>query len=255
MASRWPSSSVRRARGSPAPSTRRARPGSAAGYRPVGLAPSAIAARVLSDEAGLSSDTLARFLLDVENGRRSLGHRDVIVLDEATMTRTDDLERLVTHTGQAGCKLVLVGDPHQLGAVGPGGLFATLVGEHGASELETVRRFKETWEAQASLRLRARDMSVLAEYVSRGRIVGGREEQMRNEAFELWRRAHDERRAVLLMAGDNATVDALARRCREDLVALRRGRARGRTDRERAGGRRRRDRDLEERPQAQVGSR
>ena len=192
----------------------------AAGYRPVGLAPSAIAARVLSDEAGLGSDTLARFLLDVENGRRSLGPRDVIVLDEATMTRTDDLERLVTHTGQVGCKLVLVGDPHQLGAVGPGGLFATLVGEHGASELETVRRFTQAWEAQASLRLRARDVSVLAEYVSRGRIVGGREEQMRAEAFELWRRARDEGRAVLLMAGDNATVDALARRCREDLVAL-----------------------------------
>jgi conjugative relaxase-like TrwC/TraI family protein len=191
----------------------------AAGYRPIGLAPSAIAARVLSEEAGLSSDTLARFLLDVENGRRSLGHRDVIVLDEATMTRTEDLERLVTHTGQVGCKLVLVGDPHQLGAVGPGGLFATLVGEHGASELETVRRFTETWEAQASLRLRARDVSVLAEYVSRSRIAGGREEEMRAEAFELWRRGRDERRAVLLMAGDNATVDALARRCREDLVA------------------------------------
>ncbi len=191
----------------------------AAGYRPIGLAPSAIAARVLSDEAGLSSDTLARFLLDVENGRRTLGPRDVIVLDEATMTRTDDLERLVTHTAQVGCKLVLAGDPHQLGAVGPGGLFATLVRDHGASELETVRRFTETWEAQASLRLRARDVSVLAEYVSRGRIVGGREEEMRNEAFALWRRARDEGRAVLLMAGDNATVDALARRCREDLVA------------------------------------
>jgi len=75
-----------------------------------------------------------------------------------------------------GCKLVLAGDPLQLGAVGPGGLFATLVGSHGASELETVRRFAETWEAQASLRLRARDVSVLAEYVSHGRIVGGREE-------------------------------------------------------------------------------
>jgi conjugative relaxase-like TrwC/TraI family protein len=192
----------------------------AAGYHPIGLAPSAIAARVLSDEAGLCSDTLARFLLDVENGRRTLGHSDVIVLDEATMTRTDDLERLISHTGQGCCKLVLVGDPHQLGAVGPGGLFATLVGDQGASELETVRRFKETWEAQASLRLRARDVSVLAEYVSHGRIVGGREEQMRAEAFALWRRARAGGRSVLLLAGDNATVDALARRCREHFVAL-----------------------------------
>ena len=202
----------------------------AAGYRPIGLAPSAIAARVLSDEAGLGSDTLARFLLDVENGRRSLGHRDVIVLDEATMTRTDDLDRLLTHTGQAGCKLVLVGDPHQLGAVGPGGLFATLVGEHGASELETVRRFTETWEAQASLRLRAHDVSVLAEYVSRGPDSRGREEEIRGGAFELWRRARAEGRSVLLLAGDNATVDSAGEALPGGPRRARRGRARGRTD-------------------------
>ena len=83
-----------------------------------------------------------------------------------------------------------------------------------------MRRFANAWEAQASLRLRARDVSVLAESVSHGGIVGGREEQIRAEAFELWRRAREERRSVLVMAGDNATVDTLARRCREDLVAL-----------------------------------
>ncbi len=190
-----------------------------AGYRPFGLAPSAIAAAVLHEEAGLGSETLARFLLDVENGRRSLSRHDVIVLDEATMARTDDLDKLVSRAEEAGSKLVLVGDPHQLGAVGPGGLFATLVHDHGASELETVRRFAQSWEAAASLRLRARDPDVLVEYQQRGRIAGGSERQMREDALEFWREAREDGRSVLVMAGDNATVDALARRCREERVA------------------------------------
>src|ERR1035438_10052302 len=36
--------------------------------------------------------------------------------------------------------------------------------------VEKLRRFTETGEAQAWLRLRARDVSVLAEYLSRGRF-------------------------------------------------------------------------------------
>ena len=41
----------------------------------------------------------------------------VIVLDEAAMARTDDLARLVAIAERSHSKLVLVGDPHQLGAV------------------------------------------------------------------------------------------------------------------------------------------
>jgi conjugative relaxase-like TrwC/TraI family protein len=227
----------------------------AAGYRPIGLAPSAIAARVLSDEAGLRSDTLARFLLDVENGRRSLGPRDVIVLDEATMTRTDDLERLITHTGQAGCKLVLVGDPHQLGCGRPGWavrhpcwltrrerardgapLHAGLGGPSLATAAGTRRERARRVRVARPRRRRARGtdaqrgVRALAPRARRGAL-----------GASLGRRQRDRRRAGETLPGE-------PRRAR-------RGRARGRTYREREGGCRRRDRDLEERAQAQVGSR
>jgi conjugative relaxase-like TrwC/TraI family protein len=189
------------------------------GYHLVGIAPSAMAASVLHDEAGIASDTLARFLLDLENGKRRLTNRDVVVLDEATMARTDDLDILLGEVTRAGSKLVLVGDPEQLGAVGPGGLFRTLVGDYGAAELETVRRFHNPWEAAASLRLRQRDVSVLDLYAEYGRISGGSRQAAMEDAFAAWRDARATHRSVLVMAGDNATAEAFALRARAERVA------------------------------------
>ena len=84
-----------------------------------------------------------------------------MVLDEAGMARTDDLAKLLRLAEEHGSKVVLVGDPHQLGAVGPGGIFRTLVADHGAHELETVRRFHHAWEAAASLHLREGNPAIL----------------------------------------------------------------------------------------------
>jgi len=191
-----------------------------AGYRPIGLAPSAMAAGVLAESAGLSSETLAKFLL--KHGRLSdgaqLDERSVVILDEAAMARTDDLARLVAAVIDARAKLVLVGDPDQLGAVGPGGVFRTLVRDDPSPELETVRRFSHAWEAAASLRLRAGDPSILAVYERHGRLESGTREEMLDAAFSTWRRARDEGSPVLLMAGDNATADEFARRCQADRV-------------------------------------
>ena len=192
----------------------------AAGYDPIGLAPSAMAASVLSEEAGLSSETLAKFLVEAgsPSSARRLDHRSVVILDETGMARSDDLAKLVSVARQAKAKLVLVGDPHQLGAVGPGGIFRTLVSDHGAHELETVRRFDHAWEAAASLRLRARDPRILQVYLRHGRITDGSRAQMIDEAFRTWRDAREAGSSILLMAGDNATADELAQRCRSELV-------------------------------------
>jgi len=189
-------------------------------YHPIGLAPSAMAAAVLSEEAGLRTETVAKFLVDTgrSDSPLRLDHRSVVVLDETGMARSDDLAKLVAVVQQAKAKLVLVGDPHQLGAVGPGGIFRTLVADHGAHELETVRRFDHAWEAAASLRLRARDPRILQVYLRHGRIVDGSRGQMIDEAFKAWRDAREKGTSILLMAGDNAAADELARRCRSALV-------------------------------------
>jgi len=194
----------------------------AAGCSTIGSAPSAMAASVLTEEAGLRTETLAKFLLDLEGERAGatagLDARSVVILDEAGMARTDDLQRLVRAVVEADAKLVLVGDPNQLGAVGPGGVFRTLVEDRGANELETVRRFHHAWEAAASLRLRARDTSILPAYARHDRIEDGSREEMLERSFQAWRAARDEGSAMLLMTGDNASAEQLSRRCRAELV-------------------------------------
>jgi conjugative relaxase-like TrwC/TraI family protein len=89
----------------------------AAGYDPIGLAPSAMAAKVLSEESGVRSETLAKFLFEHERGTMPLilDRHSVVILDEAGMARTDDLAKLLAAVEQADAKLVLVGDPHQHG--------------------------------------------------------------------------------------------------------------------------------------------
>ncbi|MGH9267110.1 MAG: AAA family ATPase, partial [Acidimicrobiales bacterium] len=109
-----------------------------------GLAVSAVAAGVLSEEAGLASDTLAKFLC--ENAKVDpnpfwrLRRGEAVVLDEASMVASADLAALVAIVETAQAKLVLVGDHRQLGAVGAGGLFRLLVADTDAAELTDARR-------------------------------------------------------------------------------------------------------------------
>ena len=118
------------------------------------------------------------------------------------------LAKLLRLAEEHGSKVVLVGDPHQLGAVGPGGVFRTLVADHGAHELETVRRFHHAWEAAASLHLREGNPAILDAYDRHGRVTGGSRAEMIDHAFEAWRVAYQEGEPLLLMAGDNATAES-----------------------------------------------
>ena len=146
----------------------------AAGVRVLGVAPSAVAAGVLTEQAGIPSETLAKFLLDVSRGRTSLGRGEVVVCDEASMVATRELAALAVLVSKADGKLVLVGDHLQMGAVEACGLFRLLVADAKTAELSTVRRFSDPWEAGASRRLRDRDTSVIAEYEAHGRVRAGR---------------------------------------------------------------------------------
>ncbi len=67
-----------------------------------------------------------------------------VILDEAGMTATDDLARLVDLVRQHRWRLVAVGDPAQLPAVGRGGVFAHWCNTIPHIELATPRRFRPT---------------------------------------------------------------------------------------------------------------
>ncbi len=123
-----------------------------AGYQVIGLAHTAAAADVLRSEADMPAETVAKFFdwhdhCDAPAGW-VLTPRHVVVVDEAGMLATRDLDRLVDLVARQGAKLVLVGDHHQLGAIrAPGGMFAALADTLGAVELHEAHRFTQPWEA------------------------------------------------------------------------------------------------------------
>ena len=195
----------------------------ASGISVRGLAVSAMAAGVLVAESGIPADTIAKFLHEQNRpgGPQPpwrLRRGEVVVVDEASMVASRDLARLARLADKADAKLVLVGDYAQLGAIEAGGLFRLLCDTH-AVELTGVRRFTAAWEADASLRLRARDPSVLTVYDERGRIHAGDRLQALDVACAAWHQSHLVGESLVILATDRATVADLANRIRADRVA------------------------------------
>ncbi|MBV8347610.1 MAG: relaxase domain-containing protein, partial [Mycolicibacterium sp.] len=77
--------------------------------------------------AGDEGYTVAKALTSLEDGSLTLGHLDLVVVDEAGMVGSSELRRLLGATTAAHTKTVLVGDAHQLAPVkARGGMFAQL---------------------------------------------------------------------------------------------------------------------------------
>jgi ATP-dependent exoDNAse (exonuclease V) alpha subunit len=77
-----------------------------------------------------------------------------VIVDEASQASSLQLAELVRLLAPVGGKLLLVGDPAQVSAVGPGGVFRYLASLGHTTQLREVRRFTAEWEGPASLRLR-----------------------------------------------------------------------------------------------------
>ena len=82
------------------------------------------------------------------------------------MLNTGHLDTLTHLADHCQWRLVLIGDTHQLQAVGRGGMFAELCATGRVVELDTIHRFRNHWEADASLGLRHGDPAALATPIS-----------------------------------------------------------------------------------------
>jgi len=162
----------------------------AAGYEVRGVALSGIAAENLESGSGIASRTIASMEHGWQNGRDLLTSRDVLVIDEAGMVGTRQLERVLSHAQEAGAKVVLVGDPQQLQAIEAGAAFRSLHERHGGVEIHEVRRQREDWQRDATRDLasgRTRD-AILA-YDSHGMVHSAEtREQARDDLIERWDR-------------------------------------------------------------------
>jgi conjugative relaxase-like TrwC/TraI family protein len=141
------------------------------GHVVIGAAPSGVAAANLAAETGIPSGTLHRLLAETSQ-RGGLPRGCLLVVDEAAMADTRTLTRLLFHIEYAEAKAVLVGDPAQLPAVGPGGLFAAIVERNGAIELDGNRRQRDELERRALALLReGRSRDYLAHAAEHGGLT------------------------------------------------------------------------------------
>jgi conjugative relaxase-like TrwC/TraI family protein len=145
------------------------------GYEVFGTSTSGQAARILGREAEIvPSRTLASLTWRLDHGQMALGPRSVVVCDESSMTTDADLLRLLTAAEMAQAKIILVGDPHQLGAVGPGGGFEALCARFGAAVhvLDENVRQHDVAERSALAELRAGEVEAAVDwYAANGRVV------------------------------------------------------------------------------------
>jgi hypothetical protein len=225
----------------------------------VGLAPSAAAAEVLGAELGVATENTVKWLAEARKQTERLAQIDrlrsrlgtvrstsvayrtitgriesltaeverwrvragqLVIVDEASLAGTFALDELVGLAGQAGGKVLLVGDWAQLSAVEAGGAFSMLVRDRDmAPELTDVRRFTAGWEKAASVELRVGDQTAIAAYAAHDRIAEGSREEMLDAIYDALRRDVGAGKSSLMIAGDLATVSALNEQARADRIA------------------------------------
>ncbi|MFL9954206.1 MobF family relaxase [Paraburkholderia nemoris] len=112
----------------------------AAGFAVVGCCQSAAASQNLARETDVPSRTIASFLLACQQGRAKLTAKSVVLLDEAGLVGTREFSLIQDEVIKAGAKLLCVGDAKQLQPVEGGGIFASLIREHGKAEISNIQR-------------------------------------------------------------------------------------------------------------------
>jgi conjugative relaxase-like TrwC/TraI family protein len=199
------------------------------------LATSAAAADVLARELGTRAENLHKFLHEWTAGpfatrlqaghpvpanarRYQLGPGDVILVDEAGMAGTLQLDQLTTYAKSRGAVVRLLGDDHQLPAVASGGALRLIAATPGTPHLTALYRFQNPEEAAATLQLRVRDPAAIDWYHHHNRIKSGSRQAMTQSAYQSWKTDMLAGKVTLMAAQTGTDVTALSTRARADRV-------------------------------------
>jgi conjugative relaxase-like TrwC/TraI family protein len=199
------------------------------GGRLFGLATAQNAADVLTEDEGVPAANIAAWLAlqqRLAEGRPRPGDQqfalragDIVTVDESSMVSTPHLAAIQERCRAAEVKLLLVGDAHQLAAIGPGGAMSDIAQRTITYPLVEVRRFEQEWERTASLRFRDGDTSVLDEYAKHGRLIdGGTIEETEAAAARAWLADTLAGKESLLTVSSNEQADRVGAALRAQLV-------------------------------------
>ena len=188
------------------------------GYQVRGVALSGIAAENLEAGSGITSRTIASMEHQWAQGRELLTGNDILVIDEAGMIGSRQLERVLREAEQRKAKVVLVGDPEQLQAIEAGAAFRSLTERHAHVEIREIRRQRDDWQQGATRYLATgRTGEALEAYEARGMVQPAQtREEARSSLIEGWERdrgeAPDKSRIILTHTNDEVrALNELAR--------------------------------------------
>jgi conjugative relaxase-like TrwC/TraI family protein len=193
------------------------------GGQVLGLAPSAAAAAVLGEQTGIRTDTLAKLTWSLDHGQlpdcaAAVGPATLIIIDEAGMADTLSLDTAVRFAIDRGASVRLIGDDHQLAAIGASGVLRDIKSIHGALQLTELHRFTDPAEAQASLALRDGDPSALGFYLDHDRVHVGDLAKITDDAFAAWVQDRLAGLDAIMLAPTRELVAELNRRARDQRI-------------------------------------
>ncbi len=193
------------------------------GYTVRGAALSGIAAENLEGGSGIASRTIASLEHAWGQGREQLGPRDVLVVDEAGMIGSRQMERVLSQARDAGAKVVMVGDPEQLQAIEAGAAFRSITERHGAAEITEIRRQREDWQRDATRALATGRTGEAIHAYDQGGMVHAADtrEQARGELVDGWdrQRQAEPGKSRVILTHTNAEVRELNEEARVRLRA------------------------------------
>jgi Ti-type conjugative transfer relaxase TraA len=186
-----------------------------------GAALSGIAAENLENGSGIPSRTIASLEHQWAQGRELLAAGEVLVIDEAGMIGTRQMERVISEAEKRSAKVVLVGDPEQLQGIEAGAAFRSVAERHGWAEITDIRRQRDDWQRVATRQLATgRTDQALAAYTEHGNThVSETRDQARAGLIERWDRdrAAGPQVSRIILTHTNDEVHALNGLARERL--------------------------------------
>jgi conjugative relaxase-like TrwC/TraI family protein len=191
-------------------------------------APTWRAANVMRSD-GLPATSIASLLVELDRaeheGGEGLPQGSVLLIDEAGMVDSATLARLTARAERAEAKLVLVGDPEQLGEIEAGGLFRAVADRTDPIRLDEVIRHEQELDREAAKRIREGEgREALDLYESGERItVAPNADACREAMVRDWHESYERGKDAVMVAKRNADVaklNAMAREVRMDVGKL-----------------------------------
>jgi Ti-type conjugative transfer relaxase TraA len=193
------------------------------GYEVRGAALTDHAAAALETATGVRSQTLADLERSWSEGAGRLDARSVLLLDEAGILDVRRLGGILAEAGERGAKVVLLGDPGRMQAIGAGDAFRGLLEQHPSVRLDAPRCQREPWQAAAAEQLAAgRVAAALDRYEAAGHLhwvasrAAARAELLRAHAGD---RRQDPAATRLIVAPDGAEAALLNAAVRAERLA------------------------------------